>query len=133
MTTTARALDWTEQGLIPDIMVRAGIRRLLRQRLQDIRHDDCEAMGNAQHAFIQAMAAAPVAVLTQKANEQHYEVPAAFFQHALGPHLKYSSAYWPQGVTDLGVAEAAGLKQTCDNAELRDGQRILELGCGLAY
>jgi cyclopropane-fatty-acyl-phospholipid synthase len=130
MTATARALDWTEQGLIPDIMVRAGIRRLLRQRLQDIHSDDCENMAKSQEAFVQGMGSAPVALLTQKANEQHYEVPAAFFQHALGPHRKYSSAYWPPGVTDLGVAEAAGLKRTCDNAQLRNGQRILELGCG---
>ncbi len=130
MTTTARALDWTEQGLIPDVMLRAGIRRLLRQRLQDIHSDDCEHMAKTQELFVQAMNTAPVALLTHKANEQHYEVPAAFFQHILGPHRKYSSAYWPAGVTDLGVAEAAGLKKTCDNAELRDGQAILELGCG---
>jgi cyclopropane-fatty-acyl-phospholipid synthase len=72
----------------------------------------------------------PVAVETQAANEQHYEVPSAFFQQVLGPHLKYSSCYFDPGVTDLGEAEARMLALTCERAALRDGEDILELGCG---
>ena len=69
-------------------------------------------------------------MLTDKANEQHYELPPAFFGAVLGRHRKYSSCWWPEGVTDLDGAEAAALQATCERAELADGQQVLELGCG---
>jgi len=68
--------------------------------------------------------------LPHKANEQHYEVPAAFFGHVLGPHRKYSSCWWPAGVETIKDAEGAALAVTCERAELSDCQDILELGCG---
>ena len=76
------------------------------------------------------MRRAPVALVPEKANDQHYEVPAEFFRQVLGPHLKYSSAFWPAGMTTLAEAEAAGLRESCLHAGLMDGQTILELGCG---
>jgi cyclopropane-fatty-acyl-phospholipid synthase len=71
-----------------------------------------------------------VAIHTDEANKQHYELPPAFFRLCLGPRLKYSSGLWPAGVTTLGQAEEAMLALTCERARLRDGQEILELGCG---
>jgi len=124
------AFDLTEQGLIPDIVIRRGIRHLLKQRLREIHSADTEAMAQIQHEFIDAMVQAPVALVPEKANEQHYEVPAQFYLLVLGPHLKYSSAYWPEQVTTLAAAESAALKQTCEHACLEDGQDVLELGCG---
>ena len=53
-----------------------------------------------------------------------------FSKKVLGPHLKYSSAFWPDGVSNLAEAEAVGLRETAQNALIDDGQRILELGCG---
>jgi cyclopropane-fatty-acyl-phospholipid synthase len=127
---TKLALDWTEQGYVPDNVIRLGIRRLLAQRLHDISRDDCEAMARAQQQFITEMHTAPIAIVPEKANEQHYEVPAAFFDMVLGEHRKYSCCYWPAGATDLEAAEKAALLETCSHAQLQDGQRILELGCG---
>ena len=124
------ALDWTEAGLIPDQFIRAGIRRLLRDRLRDIHIDDCEMMANAQNQFVSAMDISPTALETQAANAQHYEIPAEFFHHVLGVHKKYSSCYWPVGINDLDCAEAAALEVTSQRAGLLDGQRVLELGCG---
>src|SRR6476659_9578414 len=72
----------------------------------------------------------PIAVDTSSANEQHYEVPTSFFRLVLGSRLKYSCAYWPDGVTTLDGAEEAMLRLTCERARIRDGQTILELGCG---
>ena len=69
-------------------------------------------------------------VHAQDANEQHYEVPAEFFQRVLGPHLKYSCGYWPDPQMTLADAEAAMLRLTVERAELDDGMQILELGCG---
>jgi cyclopropane-fatty-acyl-phospholipid synthase len=128
--TTARAVGWVEQGLVPDGVVRLGIRRLLKERLAEMHASDAEAAEEATQAFIAAMRAAPIALLPEKANEQHYEVPAAFFARVLGPHRKYSSCHWGEGVSDLTQAEAAALAITCERAGLKDGQDVLELGCG---
>ncbi len=129
-SATQRAIDWTEQGLVPDMVIRQGIRRLLKERLGEIHANDAAAAGEAATAFATAMGVAPVALVPDKANEQHYEVPAAFFAGVLGPHRKYSSCWWPHGVQTLADAEAAALAATCERAGLADGQHILELGCG---
>jgi cyclopropane-fatty-acyl-phospholipid synthase len=124
------ALGWVEQGLLPDAVIRAGIRRLCERRLGEIAADDCERAASATERLVHAMDESPIALAPELANEQHYEVPAAFFGLALGPHRKYSCAWWPQGTADLAGAEAAALAATCDRAGLADGQDILELGCG---
>ena len=131
MTSAAqRAIDWTEHGLIPDMVVRQGIRRLLKERLNEIHGEDAAAAAEAGAAFAAAMREAPVALVPDKANEQHYEVPAAFFAEILGRQRKYSSCWWPAGVETLDDAETAALAATGERAGLVDGQHILELGCG---
>ena len=128
--THARAINWVEQGLVPDAVVRAGIRRLCEQRLREIDAGDCERESMATEAIVRAMDGAEFAPLPHLANAQHYEVPADFFRLALGPHLKYSSAWWPAGTTTLADAERRALAATCERAGLADGQQVLELGCG---
>lgn len=124
------AVGWVEQGLVPDRVVRLGIRRLLRERLDEIGDRDAARAAELHAAFVDALRSAPVAPLPHKANEQHYEVPAAFFRQVLGPQLKYSCGWWPDGVTTLADAETAALRATCARAGLADGQSVLELGCG---
>jgi len=124
------AIEWSEKGRVPDAMVRVGIRRLLRQRLSEIAEADVARAAALSDAFVATLRAAPIAPLADKANEQHYELPPAFFAAVLGSHRKYSSGWWPQGVHDLDAAEAAALRATCERAELADGQQVLELGCG---
>jgi len=131
MSFAARqAINWTEQGLVPDGVIRSGIRRLLQARLADLPTDDVEQAAEVTARFVAGMDAAPIALLPEKANEQHYELPPEFFGLALGPHRKYSCCHWGAGVVDLGDAEEQALATTCERAELADGQRILELGCG---
>ena len=137
-TNAANCMGWnpaaliglTERGMIPDPLLRFGIRRLLRQRLAGLPIHDCEAAADYIHSFIQQMDEAPVALIPEKANEQHYEVPASFFAAVLGSNRKYSSGYWPVGTGGLDEAEAAALDLTCARAGLENGQDILELGCG---
>jgi cyclopropane-fatty-acyl-phospholipid synthase len=124
------ALDWVELGLVPDLVVRQGIRRLLKKRLAELQLDDADAAAQLTEQFVAAMRSAPLALLPAKANEQHYEVPAAFFGEVLGPHRKYSACYWPDQATSLEQAEAYALALTCERAGLADGQDVLELGCG---
>jgi cyclopropane-fatty-acyl-phospholipid synthase len=119
-----------EAGLVPDWLIRVGIRRLLRSRLREQRRIDGSAQPPAPAALVEQLRASPIAIDTEAANQQHYELPTAFFQLCLGRHLKYSSAFWPDGVTALDDAEAAMLRLTCERAGIEDGQQILELGCG---
>jgi cyclopropane-fatty-acyl-phospholipid synthase len=127
---TRQAINWTEQGLVPDSVIRGGIRRLLRARLADLRADDVEHAAQTTARFIVEMNTAPIAPLPHKANEQHYELPPEFFGEVLGARRKYSSCFWGRDAQDLAAAEDQALAITCDHAQLADGQQILELGCG---
>jgi cyclopropane-fatty-acyl-phospholipid synthase len=129
--STGRLVDrLIDTGLVPDVVLRAGIRRLLAARL---REEDRGGLAEGQAhlmAWVEHLRSSPVAVETGAANEQHYEAPPTLFERVLGPRLKYSSGYWPQGVTSLAGAEDAMLSLTGERAALADGQRVLELGCG---
>lgn len=129
-TALGLALRAADHGWLPDAVIRGGIRRLLRARLDAVRRRDCEAMATDTRAFIEAMGRAPVAPMPARANEQHYEVPAAFFAEVLGPRRKYSSAYFPSGTESLAQAEESALDATCRRAGVEDGMRVLELGSG---
>lgn len=117
-------IQMAESGLLPDGLVRLGIRRLLRQRLQQ------EKQRDNRQTFEAALQQGPVAVGQDEANEQHYEVDARFYEQVLGSHLKYSSGYWPSSSSCLDDAERAMLAMTCERADLLDGQDVLEMGCG---
>lgn len=128
-----------ERGWLPDAIIRIGIRRLLRQRLAQQDLGNPEANQRAQQGFIESLRSSPVAIETAAANEQHYEVPAAFYEQVLGRHRKYSCCYYrldgqgdqaTTGGHDLDTAEEAMLDLTIERARLADGEQILELGCG---
>jgi cyclopropane-fatty-acyl-phospholipid synthase len=119
-----------ESDLIPDALIRVGIRRLLAGTLREHRRPDVESQRVALLAHIAGLRTSPIAVQTRAANEQHYEVPTRFYQLCLGKRLKYSSGLWTDEVITLDAAEEKMLALTCDRADLADGQRVLELGCG---
>ncbi len=124
------AIDLMERGLVPDWLTRIGVRRLLAERLRVAEASDDQTRAAAMVRLEAELRHSPIALQTQAANAQHYEVPASFFQKTLGPRLKYSSCWWPEEVKDLETAEAAMLALTCERAELGFNQDILELGCG---
>ena len=119
-----------ERDLVPDFLIRRQIRRLLAQRLREQSQGGLEAQQRRLMQLIAQMKASPIAIGTDAANAQHYEVPARFYQLCLGKHLKYSSALWRDGCSSLDEAEEAMLSLTCERAQLQDGNSILELGCG---
>ena len=127
---TAKAVSWTELGYVPDTVIRAGIRRLLESKRREIHSGDVEFAANAMNRFVEHMNLAPVALVPERANEQHYEVPAEFFTHVMGDHLKYSCGYWPTGTSTLTESEVAALDVTVARAGIADGMDVLDLGCG---
>lgn len=130
MHATQLLISLTERGMMPDRLIRLGIRQLLRQRLATLPSGDARKAADYLQRFLAELAAAPIAPVPEKANEQHYEVPAEFFAKVLGQRRKYSSCLWPAGTTSLDEAEVCALEETCRHAGLVDGQDILELGCG---
>ena len=119
-----------ERDLVPDGLIRAGIRRLLKQRLQEENKGETEKQQEHLMQLIKEIENSPIAIETGAANEQHYEVPTEFFKLCLGKHMKYSGGFWKEGVTDLDTSEQDMLALTCSRAELQNRHHILELGCG---
>jgi cyclopropane-fatty-acyl-phospholipid synthase len=113
-----------QKDLLPDTLVRMGIRRLLAQRLRD------ESSTYDRTRYIADLKTRPIAEDTRAANEQHYEVPTEFYQYCLGPRLKYSGCLYPTGGETLAQAEEHMLALYVERAQIADGQEILELGCG---
>ncbi len=122
----SRLAGLAEAGLLPDALVRLGIRRMLAERLREV----ARSSPAARQAFLESCLQGPIALVPDLANEQHYEVTSEFFERVLGPHLKYSCCLWDASTATLADAERHMLALTCERAELRDGMAVLDLGCG---
>ncbi len=118
------------RGLVPDWLIRIGIRRFLRLELARQGRGGPAGVAERLSALLTEMRSGPIALHTAEANRQHYEVPAEFFREVLGPRLKYSCAYWPEDIRDLAAAEERMLELYAERARIADGMKILELGCG---
>ncbi len=123
-------IDLVEKGYVPDAITRAAMRKLMAQRLADESAGDGEERSRRFNTFLAELRASPIAVETKAANEQHYEVPAEFFHLHLGPRLKYSCALYTDGDETLAQAEEKMFSLYAERAQLKDGMRILDLGCG---
>lgn len=127
-------VEWYEplldKGLIPDPLLRWQIRRRLRARIRQETRGTLEDRHDRFRSFLRELRESPIAIETDAANVQHYEVPARFFELTLGPRLKYSGCYWAPHFQTLAQAEDAMLALTCERAGIEDGMEILDLGCG---
>jgi cyclopropane-fatty-acyl-phospholipid synthase len=126
MSASASLITAFEGAPLPDPLRRAAVRLLVGAAGRNL----LTAPSDAQAVFAREMAGRPIAEHAQAANDQHYELPAAFFEQVLGPRLKYSSGLYPTGQESLAQAEDLALAETCLHADLKDGQTIMELGCG---
>ncbi|WP_168075874.1 cyclopropane-fatty-acyl-phospholipid synthase family protein [Caulobacter sp. SSI4214] len=126
MSAVAAVINAFEGAPLPDALRRAAVSFLVEGARRGLQGSAAEIDAE----FAREMARRPIAEHTKAANDQHYELPAAFFERVLGPRLKYSSCLYPRGDETLAQAEIAALSATCAHADLEDGQDILELGCG---
>lgn len=124
------AIELAERGFIPDSLLNFGIERACGQRLRNIREQYSERPHDVLQNFISKLNDFSIAESTGEANEQHYELPAEFFELVLGPRRKYSACEWPKGTETLALAEVVSLQTIVSRADIQQGQRILELGCG---
>jgi Mycolic acid cyclopropane synthetase len=135
-TLLATLSSWSERlvglaGYVPTPLVRWGIRIQLRHHLQQLKGKDVEKELAEKLAIVKELTDMPIAICTNEANVQHYEVPAAFYDLCLGPCKKYSSGYWPDRHTTFAESERHMLQLYCDRAGVTDtGLHIVDLGCG---
>lgn len=118
-------INAAENRRLPDTMVRLGIDSLLQIRRLKGRYGS-----DSLEDFIRDLKASPIALETKKANHQHYEVPAEFFQLMLGPRLKYSCCNFDSSKTNLEEAEIRSLELVVERSGLVDGMKMLDVGCG---
>jgi len=119
-----------EKNVLPDAVIRFGIRRLLAQRLRTETAPTPVEQHRRLDTFAANLRTQPIAINTQDSKAQHYEVPTAFYQRVLGPRLKYSCCWFERGDESLAAGEEAMLRLYAERARFADGQEILELGCG---
>lgn len=124
------AIKAVESGLIPDFIIRFGIRRLLKQRLLDEFSQDPQQSSKRYNDFLYELKKSKLAIDTDKANEQHYEIDSEFYNLVLGQNKKYSSCYYKNENESLSTAEKNMLELYIERGQFSDGQNILELGCG---
>ncbi|KAI9677559.1 MAG: hypothetical protein M1817_006513 [Caeruleum heppii] len=123
--------DWIlDGGYVPHTIIRMGIRRQLQDRIASIRKTSLEAAYSSKMEYVKSLRSRPIAIETQTANQQHYEVGTGVLSACLGPRMKYSSCLYPNGTETLAQAEVSMLETYVKKAELHDGQSILDLGCG---
>ncbi len=119
-----------ESHRAPHWLVRRAVRTTFLRGLRRQYKKGVERQNTQKRALMRKFNRSPIAHHTEDANLQHYEVPSAFFEYVLGSRMKYSCCYWPQSVQTLDEAEEASLRQICERARIKDGIRILDLGCG---
>jgi cation-transporting P-type ATPase 13A2 len=119
-----------DNGYLPHSIIRLGIRQLLAQRIALISSTSLAESYNRKMAYVELLRTRPIAIETAKANEQHYEVDTSVLRGMLGPRMKYSCCLYSTGKETLGQAEIAMLESYVSKAEIKDGMRILDLGCG---
>ncbi|KAI9750469.1 MAG: hypothetical protein M4579_006459 [Chaenotheca gracillima] len=126
--------DWIlDGGYLPQAIIRLGIRRQLRDRIASIQSTDLETACARKQEYVRALRTRPIAIETETANTQHYEVGTGVLAACLGPRMKYSCCLYPKGSETLAQAEIAMLETYLEKAQLGDGQRILDLGWDLLH
>lgn len=115
-------------GYLPHPLIRLGIRRQLASRLSEIATKSLNEAYDSKMSYVKLLRERPIAIETNKANEQHYEVGTDVLKGMLGSRMKYSSCFYETGKETLGEAEVKMLELYVQRAELKDGMSILDLG-----
>lgn len=112
---------------LPDFIYKIAIKLLLKKRLS---FEKKRYRYFSLSDYVAQLKTYDIAVMADAANDQHYEVPVAFFNLIMGKHKKYSACYFKNDNTNLSQAEENMLSITCERALLKNNINILELGCG---
>ena len=115
---------------LPDKILRLLIRYSLSQYSKRIRKLGYSELDSYRKTFLDQSLSGPIALDPNKANLQHYELPTELFEVILGKYMKYSASIWDKNTRDIDSAEELTLKSYMVRAEIKNGQKILDLGAG---
>ena len=118
-----------KHSLLPKIFYRLGIHWQIKNRLKNEKRLFDVSAGENKISIIHTLNDSEIALSSETANKQHYEVPTKFYRYLLGPKLKYSCCHYQQAKT-LAAAEMEMLDLYSKRADIRNEQRVLDLGCG---
>jgi cyclopropane-fatty-acyl-phospholipid synthase len=65
-----------------------------------------------------------------RAVRHHYDVSNEFFALFLDESMTYSCALFSRGASSLEEAQRAKLELVCSKLKLKEGERVLDVGCG---
>lgn len=119
-----------ERGIVPDRLARMAVRRRLKKALKNPKETDAEYRTEAMRTLFEHLSSGPVAQSSARSSVWHSALPATFFEQVLGKHMQASCCLFESGITDFDEAGHAMLALIAERARIRDGQRILDLGCG---
>ncbi|HWF34400.1 MAG TPA: class I SAM-dependent methyltransferase, partial [Solirubrobacteraceae bacterium] len=119
-----------EHRVAPDAVLRAGSRYGACSRERRESRGGVVAQEERLRVLLRRMSTGPIAEVSEQANAQHHELPGKLLGLILGPKRKYSGGLWEPGTETLAHAEDGMLGLSCLRAQVRDGMRILDLGCG---
>ncbi|KAL4564486.1 hypothetical protein LXL04_028550 [Taraxacum kok-saghyz] len=146
-----------ERNLLPDAVIRKLTRLLLAGRLRACFKPTSQEQLQDLMAFVHSLKEMPIAVKTEDAKTQHYELPTSFFNLVLGKNFKYRQlnfkfyfkistqiqhytfnigcikigcCYFRDKLSTLEDAEEAMLEVYCEKSQLKDGHTVLDVGCG---
>ncbi|KMT17897.1 hypothetical protein BVRB_2g034270 [Beta vulgaris subsp. vulgaris] len=128
--TTKLMLGALERNLLPDAIIRKLTRLLLASRLRSSYKSSSQLQLSHLIHFVHSLKEMPIAIQTDTAKSQHYELPTSFFKLVLGKHLKYSCCYFSDKQTNLDDAEKVMLDLYCERSGIEDGHTVLDVGCG---
>lgn len=66
----------------------------------------------------------------KEAVSSHYDVSNDFYRLVLGPSMTYTCAYYPRPDASLEEAQEAKYRLVFDKLGLKEGDRLLDIGCG---
>nr|WIL17153.1 (RS)-norlaudansoline N-methyltransferase [Aristolochia debilis] len=130
LATKQELLKRLEKGSIPDEEIRRLMRVELQRRLQWGYKPTYEQQTHQVVQFAKSLRKLSIATETDTLDSQMYEVPISFLQIMFGKTVKGSCCYFKDESTTLDEAEIAMLDLYCERAQVKDGQRVLDLGCG---
>ena len=128
--------------LVPDALIRFAIRIRCSHTLIELEQNGAEKNQEQKMAIVNELKTMPIAIATDEANEQHYEVPAKFYDLCLGHNKKYSGSIWPFKSSVYGIGKGMTLEESLDKSEeamldlyveraqIKDGMHVVDLGCG---
>ena len=119
-----------EHQTVPDLALRAAARYGAWSRERRESRGGVVVQEERLSALLRRMSSGPIAEVPHTVNAQQYALPSELAGLILGPRRRTSACLWEPRTRTLAQAEEAMLALICLRAQVRDGMRILDLGCG---